>query len=221
MNLRSWIFIILILLAATLTIVALRYKQSAAADRAASLRNLQQWGIALTLYLMEHDSQLPEVGSLPLSPEQTNAWYNALPPYLSAKPLTALDPAERSQTKTPSIWIDPANKTPVRPDGPYLFQYGMNHYLQPDSTLRSFKINELQRPANVIFMAETSSKEPFATPENVAYRHGSNSAAATAEAFVTFADGHVAPVPRSQLSDSPDSLRADAAGEGKVSWFKE
>ncbi|MFV0337317.1 MAG: hypothetical protein ACK5LK_03625 [Chthoniobacterales bacterium] len=221
MNRRFWIFFTLILLITLAVISAIWHNQIAAANRAASLRNLQQWGIALTLYLMDHDSQLPEIGSAPIASTQTRAWYNALPPYLSQKPLADVLPNEFIQSDEPSIWIDPSSKKSEKSADKELFQYGMNRYLQPDPTLPSFTINELQHPSKIIFLTEVASREPFATPKDIAYRRAAKPTAPNAEAFVTFADGHVASVERSRLSNSADSLRAAAASEGKISWFKE
>lgn len=185
----------------------------------ASARNLQQWGIALNLYLIDNENQLPEVGGEPIDSKQTKAWYNGLPPYLSQTPLAELPAGQRPRPGVPSLWIDPVLK-PVRTwDGEqFYFNYGMNHALQPQAGVRSFKINELNYPGNVVFLTEVDGYDPDVTPETVAFRHGRTKSAA-AIAQVLFCDGHVAPVTRAVLT-SEDSLSAAAAEKG-VSWFQQ
>ncbi len=55
-----------------------------------SAQNLQQWGIALNLHLMDNANQLPEVGSASIDSSQTKAWYNSLPEYISLPALSAV-----------------------------------------------------------------------------------------------------------------------------------
>ena len=185
----------------------------------ASAHNLQQWGIALNLYLIDNENQLPEVGGEPITAKQTKAWYDALPPYLGQTPLAELPAGQRPRPGVPSLWIDPVLK-PVRMwDGEqFYFNYGMNHALQPQAGVRSFKINELNYPGNVVFLTEVDGYDPDVTPETVAFRHG-RTKSATAIAQVLFCDGHVAPVTRAALT-SEAALSASAAEKG-VSWFQQ
>lgn len=186
---------------------------------AASARNLEQWGIALNLYLIDNGNQLPEVGGEPITAAQSKAWYNALPPYLNQTPLAELPVGQRPRPGVPSLWIDPA-LNPVRTwdDEQFYFNYGMNRSLQPQAGVRSFKINELSYPGNVVFLAEVEGFDPDVTPETVAFRHGHvKKTAATAQ--VLFCDGHVAAITRTVLT-SEDALTAAAAEKG-VSWFQQ
>jgi prepilin-type processing-associated H-X9-DG protein len=185
---------------------------------AASAQNLRQWGIALNLYLIDNENQLPEVGSAPVDANQTKAWYDALPPYLGQTSLAELPAGQRPRPGAPSLWIDPAVK-PARVWDPevFYFNYAMNRALQPQAGVRSFKINELNAPGNVVFLAEVDGYDPDVTPETVAFRHGRTKSAA-AIAQVLFCDGHVAPVTRAVLA-SDDALTAAAAEHG-VSWFQ-
>ncbi|HVE15413.1 MAG TPA: hypothetical protein VNB29_01695 [Chthoniobacterales bacterium] len=191
------------------------------ASGAASARNLQQWGIALNLYLIDNENQLPEVGALPIAATQTKAWYNALPPYLSQTPLADLPPDQRPRPGEPSLWIDPALK-PVKiwDADVFFFDYAMNHALQPQAGVRSFKINELNYPGNVVFLTEVNGNDPFVTPETVVFRHGSRPNSPTAIANVLFCDGHVAPVTRAVLVDDPSARAASSAANG-ISWFEQ
>lgn len=211
--------ILVVLVAVVWTILG---RQKADALRVASSRNLQQWGIALNLYLIENENQLPEVGGDPITPEQKKAWYNALPPYISQTPLADLPAGQRPRPGVPSIWIDPVTK-PVKAWDPevFYFNYGMNKFLQPEADKRSFRIYEINFPANVVFMAGTQGYAPGIGPEEVFFRHGATGAAnPNAETFVLFCDGHVQPVTRQKLVNDPEALKASAAENG-VSWFQQ
>lgn len=197
-------------------------KREEDARRMGSARNLQQWGIALNLYLMDNNNQLPEVGKSPVSADQKHAWFNALPPYISKAPLAELPPGERPRPGVPSLWVDPVTK-PVRAWDPevFYFNYGMNAALQPDASLRSFRIYEIPHPGNVVFLAEKDGYSPEVTPDSVAFRHGRGQPSSPqAAAHVLFCDGHVMAVPRSVLTDDPAARKASSAAEG-LSWFME
>ncbi|MCX7869888.1 MAG: hypothetical protein N2322_08065, partial [Terrimicrobiaceae bacterium] len=197
-------------------------KRGEDARRVGSARNLQQWGIALNLFLMDHNNQLPEVGKAPVKPEQKNAWFNALPPYISKPSLADIPPGERPRPGVPSLWIDPSTR-PVRSWDPevFYFNYGMNAALQPDPSSRSFRIFEIPYPGNVVFMAEKDGYSPEVTPSSVAFRHGGvKPQSPRATAHVLFCDGHVQAVPRSVLVEDPAALKASSAAEG-LSWFME
>lgn len=209
---------ILAVLAVVLSIILM--KQRADSVRVASSRNLQQWGIALNLYLIENENQLPETGAEPVTPEQKKAWYNALPPYISQTALADLPEGSRPRPGVPSIWIDPASR-PVRIWDPavFFFNYGMNKFLQPQEGTRSFRIYEINHPSHVVFMTETEGYAPAIGPENVVFGQGARSTSPDAEVHVLFCDGHVQPVTRQKLVNDPSALSASAAESG-VSWFQ-
>ncbi len=187
----------------------------------ASSRNLQQWGIALNLYLIDNQNELPETGRDPVTPEQKKAWFNALPPYVSQTPLASLPPGERPRPGLPSFWIDPATK-PVKAWDPdvFFFNYGMNKNLQPVAGTRSFRIYEISRPANVIFLTEQEGYIPAIGPEEVVFRHGPQGMLnPKALAHVLFCDGHMQLMSRAVLVNDPATLEAATAETG-VSWFQ-
>lgn len=203
-----------VLIVLGLVLYAVLGGQSEESNRIASVHNLQQWGIALNLYLIENDNQLPEVGKTPVAPAQTKAWFNALPPYLSEKPLAEIPPGERPRPGVPSLWIRPGTK-PVKIWDPevFFFTYGMNRNLQPVEGTRSFRINEINFPANVVFLTPIDGYTPDAGPENVVFPKSKTSAAQ-----ILFCDGHVQRVAPARLLD-PAALSA-AAAEKDVSWFQ-
>lgn len=184
-------------------------------NRIASVRNLQQWGIALNLYLIENDNQLPEVGKSPVTTAQTKAWFNVLPLYLSEKPLAELPPGERPRPGVPSLWIRPGTR-PVKIWDPevFYFTYGMNRNLQPVQGTRSFRINEIGFPASVVFLVPIDGYAPDAGPEDVVFPKTKTQAAQ-----ILFCDGHVQRLPRESLLD-PEALASTSAGNG-ISWFQQ
>jgi len=204
----------IVLAALAATFLAIVGGQRTRSESAAAARNLQQWGIALNLYLIENGNQLPEVGRTPVTDPQPRAWFNALPPYISEAPLADLQPGERPRPGVPSLWIRPGTK-PVKiwDPGVYYFSYGMNAALQPDPEIRSFRIYEINFPANVVFLAPIDDYSPAAVPGNVVFSKGRDAAA-----HILFCDGHVQSLPRTNLL-APAALSA-AAAEAGVSWFQ-
>ena len=202
-----------VLLVLGLVLVAVLGRQKETATRVADARNLQQWGIALNLCLIENDNQLPEVGRTPVTPAQTQAWFNALPLYLSEKPLAEIPPGDRPRPGVPSLWVRPGTK-PVKIWDPevFFFSYGMNRSLQPVEGTRSFRITEISFPGSVIFLAPTDGYSPGAGPGDVVFPK-------IGTAHILFCDGHVQSVPRAKLLD-PAALSAAAAEKG-ISWFQQ
>jgi prepilin-type processing-associated H-X9-DG protein len=187
---------------------------------AQSARQMQQWGIALNLYLIDNQNQLPETGITPVTAGQTLAWYNALPPYIGQTSLAKLPPGSRPKPGVESLWIVPGQKEPRAWDPEvFYFNYAMNQFLQPDPEARSFRIYEVDFPQNVVFLTEVDGYEPTCNPDLVDYRFGDDGQSPRAIANVLFCDGHVQPVSRAQLSDDPASRLAATAKAG-VSWFE-
>lgn len=203
--------VIMVLFTLVVGVVIPYYKMTGeAADRKASESNLQQWGIALNMYMVEHDSRLPETGK-EVDPENAEAWYNSLPLYLSRKPLNELEPGELPEPGMPSLWMDPAVKSSDK-HSYYFFSYAMNRWLQPDPEVRPCRIYEIENPTRVVFMTETASASPSILPGDVRFRHGRN------EAHVLFADGHVERVARAVLVDNPTAVDPTSEKMAKVSW---
>ena len=223
MKIPDWLLAGVVLMVLALVLGNIWMKQQEEAREADALRNMRQWGIALNLHLMDNDNRLPEVGYTPVDKEQTNAWFNALPLYISQTPLAALPEGERPRPGVPSLWMNPRLK-PRRIWDPseFFFAYGMNRYLQPDPSLRSFTIPELGHPSQIIFLSEQESFSPALEPRDVVTLWGKGRPnSPTSEAFVLFCDGHVERIPRSRLVDIPSNLGTEHLSEGGISWFKE
>ena len=181
-----------------------------------SFHNLQQWGIALNLSLIDNNHRLPVVGPREPDPSATTAWYNALPPYLAQRPLADLPPSERPRPGTRSLWVDPlSRKTEAPTDGRTYFGYGMNRYLLPAKPGTALRIHDLENPADTVFLAEVSGTDPGATPAQTVFRRGPRAPHPDARAYVLFCDGHVSMVTKGQLVDDPavvDTAHPPATG---------
>lgn len=175
-------------------------------ERVASFQNLQQWGIALNLYLVDNDNHLPGVGSAPISAEPADAWYNALPSYISRPPLSEVPPGQRPRPGEDSIWIDPSAKAPRDLSAEdCFFTYGMNRFLQPVPRFPSYKTFDLSDPSATIFLTETSGTQPGILPGDVAFRHRKPQAGSVDLAFILFCDGHVSSGSSYELVDNPEA----------------
>lgn len=187
---------------------------SESSKRSSSAANLQQWGIALNLYLTENDNKLPETGGLPIRVEDKLAWYNSLPIYLSQTPISEL--AQWPPAGEPSLWVDPSLKKTKREEK--RFSYGMNAWLQPDQTRSSYKIYDLEDPSRVVFLTETAGTSPRIGVQDVAFRHGKKPPHPEAKAHVLFCDGHVELVSQKELKDNP-SAQDPQAPLARVTWI--
>jgi prepilin-type N-terminal cleavage/methylation domain-containing protein/prepilin-type processing-associated H-X9-DG protein len=146
---------LLVVIAIIAILAALLLPALAATKRKAqtiqSLSNMRQWGLALQLYSTQNDDQIPRDGtdgggsysaytsaaSGPGSPNDTAAWFNALPPAVGEKPLSFYAPPNNGimaganyQAKYPfpgnglgKIWMCPAIQTTAA-DNPLFLQGG-------------------------------------------------------------------------------------------------
>ncbi len=200
LSLAAWLIFIAVAVALLLVGFIWINSRNKAALQAISLRNLQQWGIALNLYLVENEDRLPEVGGAVASPDAAKAWYNALPESIGQTALTRLTPEEKPKPGQESLWIDPAT-TPreVRTSwGDYFFSFGMNYWLQPSPREAPWKIYNLSDPSRTVFLAPVSGPRPGAAPSTVVYRYGTRGE--NSIATVLFCDGHAAAMTRPELS---------------------
>jgi prepilin-type processing-associated H-X9-DG protein len=185
--------------------------------RQVSANNLRQWGIALNLYLGDSQNILPLTGSSETITTADNAWFNALPPYLSHPMLKDLPPAERPGHRNDSFWCNPAAKLPKSGAAPFYFTYGMNAWLSVTSH-GLYKIYEIENPMAVVFLAEVEGSTPVARPDSVVPRHGGKSPQdPNASAYFLFCDGHVELKTRAEFS-APKGLEDPLAPSEKLTW---
>jgi len=218
---------IITILAAMLLPALTMAKQSAA--RTACTSNLRQWGIALDMYLDDNNQVFPDfsiANNTPGAPggyDQDNihwsdlatfaaggygnsAWFNALPPYVSQKPLSqyAANPADfvngRSIFNCSAATFLPAEVDPLNR---VAFSYGINFKGTNGAVPAGspFKATAVLHPSAFVFFSDVranSGETPFygANPLNDlgAPRGSLNhlSSRHDAGANLTFLDGHAA-----------------------------
>lgn len=198
---REVVVVITLVVLAVAVALPLYQGQKAAARQQASANNLMQWGIALNLFLIENKNQLPAVGPVPGAAKDPYAWYNALPLYLSQKPLQDLPEESRPRPGQVSLWTDPSAELPADyTEGEYYFTYAMNRWLQPKPVGLAYKVYELADPGGTVFLTEVAGRDPGAMPADAAFRYVTGKPKKPA-AHVLFCDGHVELVDREVLSD--------------------
>lgn len=195
---------IVVLIAVTLVLVGTVLPWWVNAQRqkghAAGLARLQQWGIALNLYLLDNQNTYPRVGDPPSDPPDAAAWFEALPPYLLMPGFSAAKGAKDA------LWLDPLDKASGSRTAH--FSFAMNRFLQPlpdQPPLRSYHLAE---PGSTAFLVETSGPRPSAGPGDVVFRRGGKPPSPKAKTAVLFCDGHAELVGADRIA--PPSTRDDA-----------
>lgn len=215
---REVFFVSVLLGAAALVVIPWLMNKVHRRDRLASYQNLQQWGIALNLFLIDNSNRLPEIGTLPIGPQPAGAWYNVLPTYLSQQPLGAMEEAKRPAFGDGSIWFDPGADPSRSPDaGEFYFTYGMNRYLQPDPAQPSLTIYDLEAPGSIVFLTEKSGFTPGVVPSEVEFRQKKKDAGDAMLAFVLFCDGHASFGSQWELQQNPEATTPGAT-LAPLSW---
>ena len=220
---------IIAILAAMLMPALAKAKQKA--HGAACISNLRQWGLAQNMYLDDNRNvfPLPKIATATTgasgynentpgwsnfkdfhanNPGQTDsAWFNALPPYISAKPLWEIagDPANFVSGR--KIFDCPAVTQPSEFPDPnrVVFNYGMN--LKGNTGLDAsvvygvnFKSTMVQNPSAFVFMGDGRARSTdlpyYGTPtKEVGVQHcwvKQFSARHNAGGNLSFGDGHAA-----------------------------
>lgn len=201
----------------TLSMLVFRQK-SRDALQAESAANLRQWSIALNLHILDNNGHLPAPGPQDASPDAEGAWYLALADYMGIP-----DPVRQPEIIADNlpgplrIWADPSFREPlVDAEGHFLFTYGVNRYLQPNSDLPAYRIQELRQPAFTIFMIEKVGADPGVLPPDVRFRHRRK--ARTPSAHVLYCDGHVALVDDSAVLAFPEWPEEPEAVASPTIW---
>ncbi len=247
------VVIAIIAILASLMLPALaRAKQKA--NSASCLSNLRQWGIALNMYLDDYNQTLPDfsiASGTPGAPagysqDRINwsdlaafaaadtghsAWFNALPPYVSQKPLLqyANDPTNFVNGK--SIFNCPAAKFLPGEVDPYIrvaFCYGINfkgtNGLVPAGT--PFKSTMVRNASAFVLFSDAranSGETPYFGSNPLsdlgAARGSLNhlSARHNAGANLTFLDGHAAHYRYTYMAYRKDTKIGDPA-VGDINW---
>jgi prepilin-type processing-associated H-X9-DG protein len=129
---------------------------------AACLNSMRQWGMGFMMYADDYNDYLPFDGNNtdPCHPDNAQAWYNVIPPYLGQKTLCQLYNAGTPPTPlTKGIWTCPsATLTNVQPaqNNP-IFWYGMSTcWHQEGLVLVGFRRNRMTSPTNTILFCEVN-----------------------------------------------------------------
>jgi prepilin-type N-terminal cleavage/methylation domain-containing protein/prepilin-type processing-associated H-X9-DG protein len=165
-------------------------KARAQGQSARCASNLRQWGLALLMYIDDHNDYIPRRGQgvNPLAlinrPED---WFNCLPRYFSAQPysnLVAQGIKPRAGDGS-SLFIDPSAKDP---GGTYFLPYAMNMYLSPWIRPAQHKLSDIPKPEQLAFMADALGPYASTVPSQLGY---SVQARHSGRANVVFVDGRV------------------------------
>ncbi len=159
---------------------------------AACLNNMRQWGLGFMLYANDWNDYYPFDGTTksgPCGTDNTNAWFNLVPQYISQKPLCQLYAAGTPPTPlSKSVWSCPSStNVTVQPTlSNWYFTYSMSVcWHEEGNTSVGFRRNRATSPANtILFCEEPEDNFPWTKAVNdTVTRHfgGSN--------FV-FGDGH-------------------------------
>jgi prepilin-type processing-associated H-X9-DG protein len=152
--------------------------------------NLNQWGVALQLYMNDNDGYLPRRGqgvqALFVINRPTD-WFNCLPPYLGMKSYDDLyTGGQAPHAGQKSIFVCP--EAVSAPGYTYFIAYGMNMYLSRWDQPNASKIGQLPNISTLAFLSDSpggyASTVPSANPYSVQARH-------SGRANVVFVDGHV------------------------------
>jgi prepilin-type N-terminal cleavage/methylation domain-containing protein/prepilin-type processing-associated H-X9-DG protein len=253
------------ILAALLLPVLAKAKEKS--RQAVCLFNLKQWGLAQNMYIDDNQgtftkTKIPngtagapggynednpswtdladfyEYQSNGVSiPQGMDAWFNALPPYVSSKPLWYYGAVLNGQTgnavyntgntifRCPTAKIDPGVNVNIR----VAFQYGMNSQGldQQSSVISNLKANMVTSPSKFVLFCEgrtLTNEVPFygnVTKATDVCKPQVYTTAFTSRhtqgASITFMDGHVKYYKYSYVCFDAGSKAADP-GDGDIQW---
>ena len=159
-------------------------RAKAAAQAAACLNHLRQWGLATQLFAGDNNDFLPKDGA-PNGTSLDDGWYNDLPRALSLptyKEMSWRTNAAADPGKT--LWLCPAN--PRRSNGNNLFHYCLNLHVNATGEGNQVKLSSLPQPARTVWLFDNGKLAAVAQQNNVHTNlHGGG-------AQFTLLDGHAA-----------------------------
>jgi prepilin-type N-terminal cleavage/methylation domain-containing protein/prepilin-type processing-associated H-X9-DG protein len=185
------------------------------AQRTSCMNKLRQWGLAQMMYYQDNNDYIPEEtatssGSSPntwndaFNPANNAVWYNALPPIINQKPVSAYfsGTANRAAFYDDSILLNcPTAKFPsnVEKLTDVYFSLAMNSKLEQGSDL-TIKVASIRIPTQTVFFLENllpgdpvvdskQSTTDLGQPSSYANRFAARHAGVGNLAFV---DGHAA-----------------------------
>jgi prepilin-type N-terminal cleavage/methylation domain-containing protein/prepilin-type processing-associated H-X9-DG protein len=188
-NERGFTLIELLVVIAVIAILAslllpAMHRARQAAQAAACLNNLKQWGLATLLFAGDNADLLPKDGT-PNGTSVEEGWYNDLPRVLglpcyremSWRTNAAVAPGR-------SLWICPANSR--RSNGTNLFHYCLNEHVNGIGSGNQIKLTAIPHPALTVWLFDNGKLAAVAQQNNAhtnLHNRGAN---------FTFLDGHSA-----------------------------
>lgn len=129
--------------------------------RAACQSHLRQWGLATTMFAMDHADLLPKDGAL--GGQSTHeGWYVDLPRTLGLEPYGAQPWRTNAASPLPrSLWICPAN--PRRSNGRNLFHYCLNEEVNGGGENRQIRLSSVIHPALTPWLFDNGKLAPVGT----------------------------------------------------------
>jgi len=208
------------------------------ANAARCIANMHQWALALNMYNDDWSEYYPYDGMPgdPCAPQNTNAWFNVLPPYLGQKTLCQLygaTPAAPPSPRLNSIWICPSvtNKSAHPTSQSPYYTYAINLCLHEQShTHVGFRRDRITAPSiTFVFCEEPEDNFPETNGQfDTVTRHNNGS-------HFVFGDGHVewvafanfcrsantvgCPAPLGQLQWDQSGINGDWKGGVPFHWW--
>jgi prepilin-type N-terminal cleavage/methylation domain-containing protein/prepilin-type processing-associated H-X9-DG protein len=213
-NERGFTLIELLVVIAVIAILAglllpALHRAKQAAQSAACLNNLKQWGLATQMFAGENGDLLPKDGT-PNGTSIDEGWYNDLPRVLGL-PCYQEMPWRTNSSIAPgrSLWICPAN--PRRSNGNNLFHYCLNEHVNGIGAGNQIKLTAIPHPALTVWLFDNGKLAAVAQQNNVhtnVHNRGAN---------FTFLDGHSAHFKQGDYWDFTSNL--GRTNNPNLVWF--
>ncbi len=165
-------------------------RAKAKAQATECLSNVRQWGMGIRMYTDDFNEFFPYEGAIGniATGNNSNAWYNTVPPLISQDRLADL--YQQNRIPAPgkkSFFMCPTAGNPTNTPSitSAYFAYGFNNRMDPNGTAQ-FKISQVTHPSDtVVFTENSESAFPSAAGRHTPARHN-------LRANLAFADGRAA-----------------------------
>lgn len=228
------VVIAIIAILAALLLPALA-RAKAKAQNITCLNNTKQWGLAFKMYADDFGDQVPEEGNtiapVDRKPDNEDAWYNVVAPYIKQQPMAALytaTPPTPPIPSTRSIYSCPTAPVPTTPPttAHAYFMYGENGWICINKSTRNggpnTKLSTLPKPSDTILLTEAdgNSSTAGAAQSNVTPKYSANIARHDKRANFTMADGSWRSAKTNDFYGlDRDSATTEWAVERKMYWW--
>lgn len=227
------VVIAIIAILASLLLPALA-RAKAAAQKTKCISNMKQWSLAQKMYSDENRDFVAEEGNVTLRIDQnTDAWYNTLPPAIGLKALTNMyNGKQYPGSGIPTIFACPsAPPSAIAPSAKAYayFMYAQNGWLCVNQSSRAAgatqtKFTSIQRPSAVILMGEVDGNDNASSypslstyvANHMVLRHPKTNSLDSRSVF-SFADGHASALKQSEARHKGDDNTNGRNGHAE--WY--